>query len=154
MDNDKGFTLVEVVASIVLLTIIILSFAQLIIQSNKVAAVNNEKLVTVNLADAMLAKARATKGVVENTITGSTFTLDRTNTNPQKATFTMNSKEYLVIFEASQRPDKPSEFTESELNLVNVVVTVCPRNKEISDYKDDSCEGKSKGISEGYIDYD
>lgn len=139
MNNQRGFTLLEVVASIVIISIILLSFAQLFIQSNKTAAYNNEKLVTINLADAMLAKAQATKGVFDS------FVLDPTKTDAQTTNFTMNSKDYLVIFNASQSVDTPTNarYSEAALKLVKVVVTVCPKNG------DDSCEGKTKGTSEG-----
>lgn len=144
MKNEKGFTLVEVVASIVLITIILLSFAQLFIQSNKTAAYNNEMLVTINLADAMLAKARATKGNIDG------FVIDPTKTDEQTTHFSMNNKDYLVIFQASQSNSTPTnaKYSEEELKLVKVVVTVCPKDG------DDSCEGKTKGTSEGYIYYD
>lgn len=52
MKNEKRFTLVEVLASHVIITIILLSFFQIFISNNKYANANIEKLVIVNLADA------------------------------------------------------------------------------------------------------
>lgn len=56
--KESGFTLIEVVASIVIITIILLSFSQLFIQSNKTAAYNNEKLVAINMAEAELERLK------------------------------------------------------------------------------------------------
>lgn len=52
--QEKGFTLVEVIASIVIIGLVLVSVAQLITQSNTVAQSNNEKLVVIDLADAVL----------------------------------------------------------------------------------------------------
>lgn len=57
--TQNGFTLVETLASIVLLVIILLSFTQLFVQTNKAANINNEKLVVINLADGILEGLKA-----------------------------------------------------------------------------------------------
>lgn len=59
LKSEKGFSLIEVVASIVLISIILLMFAQIFVSTNHTAAVNTEKLVTINLADAVLAKLKS-----------------------------------------------------------------------------------------------
>ena len=58
VNNQKGFSLIEVIASIVIISIVLLSFFQLFVQSNKTAAANNEKLVVINLADAQLERLK------------------------------------------------------------------------------------------------
>lgn len=60
MENEKGFTLIEVVASIIIISIVLLSFSQLFIQSNKSSVQNNDKLITINLAEAELERLKVT----------------------------------------------------------------------------------------------
>ncbi|NLY79831.1 MAG: prepilin-type N-terminal cleavage/methylation domain-containing protein [Lysinibacillus sp.] len=66
--NERGLTLVEVIASIVIIAIVLLSMAQLVIQSNKTTAINNEKLVVIDLAEAVLERLKAESHVVKQTI--------------------------------------------------------------------------------------
>src|SRR5690625_3773894 len=47
---EHGFTLIEVLASIVIISVILLGVIQLIGLTNKTAVSNNTKLVTINLA--------------------------------------------------------------------------------------------------------
>lgn len=65
MKREEGFTLVEVVASLVIIGIVLLSVAQLMIKSNDAAAINNEKLVAIDLADAVLQRLKAESYVVK-----------------------------------------------------------------------------------------
>ena len=44
LKQQRGLSLVEVVASIVIVGIILLSFSHILIQTNKIAHKNNEKL--------------------------------------------------------------------------------------------------------------
>ncbi|WP_409368576.1 prepilin-type N-terminal cleavage/methylation domain-containing protein [Lysinibacillus sp. 38-6] len=136
--SQRGFTLIEVVASLVLISIILLSFAQIFISTNKTAALNNEKLVTVNLADAVLAKVKSE----------SLPKLSSNNLNDyfknMDTTIKVNDKSYKITYSPSQYSDKNkkytnSNFTEQELNLIKVVVTITSPNE------------KTKGSSEGYV---
>ena len=61
--NNQGFTLMEVLASITLLSIIVLTFLQLFAFTNKVAVENNNKLVAVHLAKAMLERVKMNPGM-------------------------------------------------------------------------------------------
>lgn len=67
--SQRGFSLLEVVASIVLISIILLSFAQIFVQANSTANINNEKLVVINLADAYLERLKATGLEEKNLLT-------------------------------------------------------------------------------------
>lgn len=145
--NEKGFTLIEVIASIVLISIVLLSFSLIFIQTNKTAAHNNEKLVTINLADAALAKVRA-KSYTKITTPGATlqdYFIDKTTTNKKlmdpPLEIEMNGKTYTVTYKPSQSKVAPSNsnYSEEQLNLIKVVVTVT------------SPDGKIKGSSEGYV---
>ncbi|QBK25728.1 type IV pilus modification PilV family protein [Ureibacillus thermophilus] len=56
--NNQGFSLVEAVASIVLITIALLSFYSLFISSFNTANYNNDKLIAINLAEAELERIK------------------------------------------------------------------------------------------------
>lgn len=144
--NEKGISLIEVVASVVIITIVLISFAQLFIQSNKTAAYNNEKLVTINLADAALAKLKSetfTKNSANSNVND--YFVDNKEPNATKKkpplSIEMNGKSYSVSYNATQSTKKVtnSNNSEKDLNLIKVVVTVTGPN------------GKIKGSSEGYV---
>ena len=141
--NPKGFTLIEVVAAIIIITIILLSFSQLFIQTNRTAAMNTEKLVTINLADAMLERVRARTYPRATDI--QSYFVDTTQTNKKLKNppleVDLNGRTYSVSYVASQSTakSKNATFSEKDLNLVKVVVTVIAPN------------GKTKGSSEGYV---
>ncbi|WP_404427809.1 prepilin-type N-terminal cleavage/methylation domain-containing protein [Ureibacillus chungkukjangi] len=141
--NSKGFTLIEVVASIIIITIILLSFSQLFIQTNKTAAKNTEKLVTINLADAMLEKVRA--GTYTKSTDIQSYFVDNSQPNKKLKNppleIDLNGRTYSISYKATQSSTKSqnANFTEKELNLIKVVVTVT------------SPDGKTKGSSEGYV---
>lgn len=155
MANNKGFTLVEVVAGLVLISIILLSFAQLFIQSNKTASHNNDKLVAIQLADAMMAQAQ-TNNPYPKLNPGENFQQYFKDV-PKK--IEMNGKTFMVEYSTSQNPTKyaNSAYSEKDLNLVKVVVTVtlCDElpNGPVPD-EQFACQGKIRGISEGYIYYE
>lgn len=148
--SNKGLTLVEVVASIVIISIVLLSFSYIFIQTNSTAAKNNEKLVAINLADAMLAKAQA-KSYKKITAPGATLRdyfpdptgkslEEKKNTDPPLA-IEINSRIYEVNYDPSQSNSNHtnSNYSEEQLNLIKVIVTVT------------SQDGKTKGSSEGYV---
>ncbi len=123
----------------------LLSFAQLFIATNKTATVNIEKLVTVNLADAVLAKLKsdpltkiATKDL--NDYFKDTSEPDAKKKNPPLE-IDLNGKTYTITYTPSQNSNKyvNSDFTEKDLTLIKVVVTVTSQN------------GKTRGSSEGYV---
>lgn len=146
--SEQGFSLIEVVASIVIVTILLISFAQLFIQANKTAAHNNEKLVTINLADAVLAKLQSETFARDSSITDvnnyffDNSVNDPAQKNPPLAIW-MNGKSYSITYKASQNNKKElitnSTYSEKELDLIKVVVTVI------------APDGKIKGSSEGYV---
>ena len=143
LHNNKGFTLIEVIASIIIITIILLSFSQLFVQTNRTAATNTEKLVTVNLADAMLERVRARTYTKATDI--QSYFVDNTQANKKLKNppleVDLNGRTYSVSYVASQSTTKSknASYSERDLNLVKVVVTVTSPN------------GKTKGSSEGYV---
>lgn len=144
--KESGFTLLEVVASIVIITIVLLSFSQLFIQSNKTAAHNNERLVTINLADAALVKLKSQSFTKDASFTNvnqyfeDNVESDLTKKKPPLA-IQMNGKTYAVSYVPSQSNINVmnSNYSEEDLDLIKVVVTVT------------APDGKIKGSSEGYV---
>lgn len=140
--RNKGFTLVETLASMVLLVIILLSFTQLFIQTNEEAKQNNEKLVVINLADGVLEglKVKPMKEIKTATDVQDYF---KVNTNPAAPsdTLSFDGKTYKVSYSASQSTTKYTNGfnSEKDLKLVKVVVTVTAPN------------GRTKSSSEGYV---
>ena len=100
--NQQGVTLLEVVASIAVLTIILLSFSQVFIQNNKTANRNTEKLVVINLADAYLERLK-NEGVFPST---------------EPYLLTLNNREYKLTVDSSKTTPE-----ESNMKLANVIVT-------------------------------
>ncbi|MFJ3387389.1 MULTISPECIES: prepilin-type N-terminal cleavage/methylation domain-containing protein [unclassified Lysinibacillus] len=141
--SQRGFSLIEVVASLVLISIILLSFAQIFIFTNKTAIVNTEKLVTVNLADAVLAKLKSDPLTKIATQDLNDYFKDTGEPDAKKEPhkIVLNGKTYAITYTPYQNSNKyvNSDFTEKDLNLIKVVVTVTSQN------------GKTKGSSEGYV---
>ena len=52
--SERGFTLVEVLASVVIISIVLIGVVNLLIFTNKTAVSNNDKLVAINLAKASI----------------------------------------------------------------------------------------------------
>lgn len=56
--HEEGFTLVEILASVVIISIILIGVFNFIIFSNKTAATNNEKLVAIHLAKSTMERIK------------------------------------------------------------------------------------------------
>ncbi|WP_419958658.1 prepilin-type N-terminal cleavage/methylation domain-containing protein [Psychrobacillus psychrotolerans] len=127
--NEKAFTLVEVVASLVLLSIILLSFFQIFIQTNRVANMNTEKLVIINLADAQLERLQVDSTELKTIGINQLAVEKGVSLNP----ILLNNKTYNV--NVKLYPNSKDE----NLKLYNIVVTVTTQ------------DGKTKSSVEGYI---
>lgn len=130
LKQQRGFSLIEVVAAIVIIGVVLTSFSQLFIQSNKVSVSNNDKLVLINLADAELERIKNEPFPFFNKPSTSSI-----NTTKSK-TISLNKQEYSITIKAFQSPD------EFKMKIFNVLVTVSSNN------------GKSKSQVEGYVVYD
>lgn len=146
LKQQHGITLVEVVAAILIVGIVLISFSQLFIQSNRIAHKNNEKLITVNLADAMLVRLKSESFAYNSTITDpNRYFIDATQSDRTKkkppTLIRMNDKNYEVSYSASQNNQmiNNATYSEKDLKLVKVVVTVT------------APDGKTKGSSEGFV---
>lgn len=150
--QNQGFTLVEVLASLVLLSIILLTFFQLFIFSNKTAVSNNEKLVAVNLAKATLERVKLDPFSYINEPSSSvnyekkpvTFNQDNCPTNNKTCqtlfSIPINDRTYTISVTASQN----TANGEKKLNFITIVIEV-------------QLESSKPAIStkiEGYVTYE
>lgn len=56
--NEQAFSLVEILASVVLISIVLIGVLNLFIFTNKTAVTNNDKLVAINLAKATIERMK------------------------------------------------------------------------------------------------
>lgn len=116
--NKQGFTLVEVIVSITILSIIILTFSSIFLFTNNTANRNNEKLVAVHLAKATLESVKGNPSyyfvLTETGITpGEGFQFEN---NSIKITQVINNQNYEVKIKPSR------DNGQKELGLVHVLV--------------------------------
>lgn len=133
--KEDGFTLIEVVASIAIMSIILLGVVQLLTFTNKVAESNNSKLVTTHLAKATIERMKIQPETYFNPDELGNYTID--DCLPDQCSdlyqFLVNDQRYDVAIEANQTAE------EKVLHLINVVVTVELANKQ------------TKSTVEGYV---
>lgn len=124
MKNRDGFTLTEVLAAIVIFSLIFIGLASLLLFTNKTAYSNNAKLVSVNLAKASMERVKIMpeayfklEDVGEDVRTYSVNNCKPTNC-AELYQIQINDQTYHVELEVSQN------IEEEKLNLINCVVTV------------------------------
>lgn len=143
--NENGVTLVEVLASLVIVSIILLGVFSLLTFTNKTAVSNNAKLVSINLSKATIERMKVKPEDyvdiedLKNISEEFTITYDRENCAPENCqdlyTLTVNDQEYDVEIKVSQSTE------EKALQLINVVVTVSLPERNIN------------STVEGYVNY-
>lgn len=126
MKNERGFTLVEVLVSLVILSIVLMSFIAIFGNTNKLAVRNSEKLVVINLADAYLEKIQIDpKATISPTVFPST-TVALPYTKTYNQALTVNGKNYDILIKVSQNTE------DNKLSLYNAIVTVRAVNSKVS----------------------
>lgn len=124
--NAKGLSLVEVLASIVILTIVLISFSNLFLQSAKHTKFNKEKLTAVQVAEDVVAKIRI--GEYSDEIVGSDFPVSGypgykvtikiesgpSGVNLNKAVITVSSNSETGIKKSSFKTEMYFEYNEVE----------------------------------------
>lgn len=133
MRQEKGFTLVEVIASLVIISIILLSFFPMLITAKKTSVMNVDKLVMIQLAEATLDRLQVDPfGYLEQASLNppylhkptkdGAFTYTYINCKPQNCRslylLTLNDKTYYTEITASQNA------SEKNSKLINIVVTI------------------------------
>lgn len=128
MKNEKGLTLVEVLAAVVLISIVLMGFMALFGTTNKLAVTNSEKLVVINLADAHLERLK-TDPVIYFKDAGLTFpTAKITNRIEETRAESINGKNYLVTIELTP----PNSSLQNAQSLLNVLITVKASTSNLS----------------------
>lgn len=133
LGNNRGFTLVELLASIIILSIIVIGIFQMFVFSAKTATSNQTKLVTTHLAKATIERIKVdADSYFPSDEVGNTDKFNKGNCNNfaevDCGLFEMkvNDLDYEVEVRVSQDEE------EKELNLINVVVTVLQAEKNLS----------------------
>jgi prepilin-type N-terminal cleavage/methylation domain-containing protein len=149
LKNEKGVTLLEVVLTLVVIAIILISFFQLYTQSNKTAVMQNDHLVLYHLANAELERLKLSSlELTESTNllrykNGPSYEtiLPNTAVSPSKNNWvyesgflSSHSGKYKVQIERI-----PNNADESTLKIMDVVITVS------------SSQSEGKGVVEGYV---
>ncbi len=140
LSNEKGFTLVEILVSLTLLTTIVLTASYFFTQSNTISSYNNQKLVAVNLARSTLERIQLDPtSYIPNGIVGSPYSYQSCQNSGQPSCqhyqVLINDHEYLVSVSLSQ------DQNEKDLQLVDVKV----------DISLSSTDKSIKSTVEGYI---
>lgn len=128
MKNEEGFTLVEVLASLVIISIVLMSFMALFGNTNRLAVTNSEKLVVINLADAYLERVKVTpnKFITFEDLKNNCSNVEKGWKEKESFIYPINMKDYEVKVKATQ------DSNECKLALINVVVEVTAVNSRIS----------------------
>ncbi|GKW46804.1 prepilin-type N-terminal cleavage/methylation domain-containing protein [Planococcus sp. NCCP-2050] len=133
MKNEKGFTLVEVLASLVIISIVLVSFMVIFGNTNRLAVTNSEKLVVINLADAYLERVKVNPNeFINNYPPAPPTSISNGKTLPP---YKINDKFYRITIDVSQNSSEVS------LSLLNVKVSV------------QSTKTNMKSTVEGYVNY-
>lgn len=131
--DEKGFTLVELLASIIILSIIIIGIFQLFVFSSKTVTLSQTKLVTTHLAKATIERVKVdSKSYIPfSKVTSEELVINKNTCNSlglncDVFTLKVNDLDYDIEIIANQSPD------EKNLNLVNVIVTVSQPTENLS----------------------
>lgn len=146
MNNENGVTLVEVLASMVIISIILLGVYSLMTFTNKHAVSNNAKLVSINLAKATIERIKIkpeeyfdVETLTEEEFPAQGYTFNADNCTPKKCSnvylLEVNDTEYKVEIYLTQDED------ERDLKLINVIVTISLEERNIN------------SVVEGYVNY-
>lgn len=143
--NQQAFTLVEVAASLTIISIILLGAYQLMISTNETAVYNNQRLVAINLGKSTMDRVKMEPFSYFNppdenvNLNEDEYEYTDVNCEPENCqglyNAIINDKEYSITLTVSQDDD------EKRLKLINVLVDV-----ELS-------EGNISHQVEGYVDY-
>lgn len=140
MKSEKGFTLIEVLVSLVLISIVLTSFMAIFANTDRLAVSNSEKLVVINLADAYLERIKIQPTEFIGTLPPSMSNCTPAVANTTCKTVTVNSspvngKSYVVKITLKQN------LTEKKLSLLDTVIKVSSPDSKVS------------SSVEGYVSY-
>lgn len=133
MVNQKGLTLVEVLASLAIISIVLLSFFQILINTSINAVKNNEKLVMIYLAEAELERLKINPFEHITKIEKESASLYNTSFTRNVK---LNDENYKIKIYAFQ------DEKEKELNIFNAKVEI------------NSDSSRNNSSVEGYVIYE
>lgn len=139
--NSKGFSLIEILAAIVILSIVLISFSSLLLSNYSSSFRNIDKLTTIQLADTYLNRAGNINLGLSNsaTITEVQQAINDSTTLPES--IELNGKQYEIKYTVKKNTTKNviTQQSEAELGLLSLVVEVRQIDTSI------------KSSTEGYI---
>jgi prepilin-type N-terminal cleavage/methylation domain-containing protein len=141
MLSEKGFSLIEVLVSLTILSVSVISIAHFFNQSNDVSSFNNNKLVATNLARMTLERVQhsyGSFGIVKNTAKHYDITVCTTDPDCKKLYApTINSNVYEIEIDVKNQTSE-----EASIKLFPVTVKVNYPTKQ--NKKSTSVEGYMK----------
>ncbi|XKH50943.1 prepilin-type N-terminal cleavage/methylation domain-containing protein [Chryseomicrobium palamuruense] len=139
--NCKGFSLIEILAAIVILSIVLISFSSLLLSNYSSSIRNIDKLTTIQLADTYLNRAGNINLGLSNsaTITEVQQAINDSTILPES--IELNGKQYEIKYTVKKNTTKNviTQQSEAELGLLSLVVEVRQIDTSI------------KSSTEGYI---
>lgn len=140
-NREHGFTLVEVLASLVILSILLTGLYNLMIFTNKAAISNNDRLVAINIGKGAMERMQLKPDdyLVDQGPYPKTITANSCKTDTCKSLYEpfINGETYVLTVKAEQNdPTDPKNKNnprnrEAELHLVNVLITVTAKEKKV-----------------------
>lgn len=121
LQDEKGITLVETLAAIILLSIIFISFYAFFINSAKYTEVNREKLTAVDLGEEVVAELRARPldqiEDIQDQFSSNEFNVSINVRPPEEVPEEVRKKLKLVLIEVTSKKqgDKPSSSFKTEI---------------------------------------
>lgn len=121
MKKEQGFSLIEALAALVIVSIVLLSFSQFFVQSNKTAVRNNEQLVVTYLANAELERAKnapSSELFSAGKLSKPAAIFSDTYSSNFEKSVTINNQSYKIRLTATQSSD------EHDIKFVTLTVKV------------------------------
>lgn len=108
MLSEKGFSLIEVLVSLTILSVSVIGITQFFHQANQISAGNNTKLVATNLARMTLERVQTNPESFGFTLTPGTYssTICKTQACLDLYKVQINNKRYTISIKISQSTDE------------------------------------------------
>lgn len=111
--NEQGLTLIEVLASLVIISIVLISFSSILIQATKHTKYNKEKLTEVDIAEELVGDIRAGLNIPADG-----FTREITDLSPG----------FIATAECKERLTEILDDTQKDLGLTRIEVEVISKD--------------------------
>ena len=115
LKNNKGFSLIEVIAALLIITIILLSFFSLLIQTKKTEVRSNETVVATYIAQAVMEEIYYLSTTMD--YDSNNPTIKRLKNEPEKYFSKETHKNTLITTSLKQNYQLTSEFGNGEVRV-------------------------------------